>query len=230
MNLRHTLFVVLASASVLLTVGGCGSGHPTPAQTAGAATAPASTAATQVPGVSSASASTQTPTASSQAPGSASRAAGSASGSTPSSQPGRTAASLLAKYYGDLATYGSEAPPDERAAIVAALQSYLAALADGNWGQACAQLNDPLKTRLSAMFAHAKQFHGGGCVQVVGALFGRAPAPARRAQALTQVLSVRVKGNQAFVLYQSAQPTHDAISMLRVANAWKVGALVGSSL
>jgi hypothetical protein len=136
----------------------------------------------------------------------------------------------LARYYGDVATFGSEASGGNRAAIVAAMHSYLSAIAAGDWGAACGQLSTPIQHQLVVLLAHANGLRGRGCAAALGALLGHTPESLRREQTQLSVIAVRAQGDRAFVLYRSARLPHAMISMLRETGGWKAGVLAGSTV
>ena len=164
--------------------------------------------------------------------GSKSSTTGTASGSSGTAgdrTTGGASATPLARYYGSIATFGSEASGSERAAVLAALHSYLSAIAAGNWGAACEQLSTPIQHQLELLLAHAKGVRGRGCSAALGALLAHAPGSLRRQQVQLNVLAVRVNSDRAFVLYRSPQLPHAMISMLREAGRWRAGVLAGSN-
>ena len=133
----------------------------------------------------------------------------------------------MARYYGTIATFGSEAGGSDRTAILAALHSYLSAIAAGDWAAACRQLSAPIQQQLVLLLAHARGVRGRGCAAALGVLLGRAPGSVRRLMTPLSVIAVRDDGDRAFVLYRSAQLPHAAIAMLREAGRWKAGVLAG---
>jgi len=204
---------------VLVAIAGCGgSTRPSsaPATTSSATTSPATTSSASASGATAGRATTSSGSASSATAG-GDRSTG-AAGTAP-----------LARYYGSIATFGSEASGSERAAVLAALHSYLAAIAAGNWGAACEQLSTPIQHQLELLLAHAKGVHGRGCAAALGALFAHTPGSLRRQLTPLNVIAVRINSNRAFVLYRSTQLPHAVISMLREAGRWKAGVLAGSN-
>jgi hypothetical protein len=202
-------FTAAACCCVLVAIAGCGGSTRPPS-----ASTTASSATTASATSSSATASTRSTTSGRTGRGDHSAAASTAP---------------LARYYGSLATFGSEASGGDRAAVLAALHGYLSAIAAGDWGAACEQLSAPIQHQLELLIAHAKAVHGRGCAAALGALLAHAPSSLRRQQAQLNVLAVRINSDRAFVLYRSPQLPHAVISMLREAGRWKAGVLAGSN-
>ena len=164
--------------------------------------------------------------------GSKSSTTGTASGSSGTAgdrTTGGASATPLARYYGSIASFGSEASAGERAAVLSALHRYVSAIAAGNWGAACEQLSAPIQHQLALLLAHAKGVHGRGCAAALGALLAHAPGSLRRQLTPLSVIAVRVDSDRAFVLYRSPQLPHAVISMLREGGRWKAGVLAGSN-
>jgi len=191
------------------------SGSAATAPTHGA-TATAPGAAATSPGASNTSAGPTTSTGA--ASSSATRGGGTAGGG--SNAP-------LTRYYGTIATFGSEAGGSDRTAILAALHNYLSAIAAGDWSAACAQLSAPIVHQLDLLLAHAKGVRGHACSAALGALLGHTPGSVRRLMTPLSVIAARDDGDRAFVLYRSPQLQHAVISMFRQAGRWKAGVLAG---
>jgi hypothetical protein len=132
----------------------------------------------------------------------------------------------LARYYGSIVNFGKEASGRDRSSILTVLNSYLSAIAAGNWATACDQLAAPMQHQLELLFARV--VHRRGCAPVLGSLLAHTPAVLRRDQTPLSVISVRAQGDRALVLYRSRQLPHAVISMFREAGRWKAGVLAGS--
>ncbi len=219
------------SCCALLAITGCG-GSTSTSSTSGASAAHSGAGATSatVPTTltTTASATTRTATAAKgDAPADAAAAPGAAAEQGGAGRSG--SATGLARDYGSLATYGGEASGEVRAAILVTLHRYLSALAAGDWGAACGQLAAPVEGQLELLIAHAKSLHGKGCAAALGALLGRGPSVLRQQEGQLSVISVRIDGDHAVVLYRSPQLPHATLSMVRESGQWKAGVLSGSS-
>ncbi|HTA06390.1 MAG TPA: hypothetical protein VK774_08505 [Solirubrobacteraceae bacterium] len=112
--------------------------------------------------------------------------------------------------------------------MLAAFHSYLSAIGDGNWAEACTLLSTPVKTQLKQLLAHAKGISGHGCAVALAALLGRTPASLRQKQEPSSVVGVRILGDHAFVLYRSPQFPHATLSMARESGRWTAGVLAAA--
>jgi hypothetical protein len=127
-----------------------------------------------------------------------------------------------------MATYGRPAAGGDKAAVLAAFHSYLSAIGDGNWAEACTLLSAPVKAQLKQLLAHAKGLSGHGCTVALAALLGRTPASLRKKQEPSSVVGVRILGDHAFVLYRSPQFPHATLSMARESGQWTAGVLAAA--
>jgi len=217
-----------ACCCALVSVAGCGA-STSPTSTTATASGSAATAPTH-------GATATAPGAPATSPGASNTSAGpttsTRAASTSATRGGGTARggsnAPLTRYYGTIATFGSEASGSDRTAILAALHNYLSAIAAGDWAAACAQLSAPIEHQLDLLAAHAKGVRGHACSAALGALLGHTLVSARRQQAQLNILAVRASGNRAFVLYRSPQLQHAVISMFRQAGQWKAGVLAAS--
>lgn len=132
--------------------------------------------------------------------------------------------STLGRTYGNVASFGHQASPSDRASVVAAFHAYLSAIGAGDWTAACDELSTPVKQQLQALLARAGG-SAGRCAPALGVVLGRVPSSARRMLAQANVIAVRTDGDHAFVLYRSASLSHASISMLREAGRWTAGVL-----
>ncbi len=133
---------------------------------------------------------------------------------------------------GNIQTYGAEADKSDRAAVAAALRGYFDARADGDWARSCTYLATRTRRELEQFTSLSPRLKGADCGKLVGAVSAAMPAEqrARSTAAVTAILSVRVKGDTAAVIYRSAGGVKSAIPMVREGSDWKMGALVGSEV
>lgn len=125
--------------------------------------------------------------------------------------------------------YGVEAGAPERREAAIALQAYLNARVEGDWGRACSYLAkrplEQLERLQSAAAGQGKDL--GGCAGAL-ALLGEGEAQLREQARIAEVLSFRgegeVSGDPSYLLYL-APPTRTLYSMPMYlqGGAWKVG-------
>src|SRR5262249_48604508 len=124
-------------------------------------------------------------------------------------------------------TYGLEAPSPQRVQASLTLQRYLNAKARSNWGSACTYLSRALQSQLSAM---AKGAGAGDCAATMAAFSANIPSALLRKAAQVKVLSLRAKGDHAYLIYADGEGTVAQFPMVRQGGAWAVGAIAGSAL
>ncbi len=127
-------------------------------------------------------------------------------------------------------TYGTEAPAAERIAVAAAAKAFLDSEADGRWAVACTYLPSSTQRKMTRAAKRSPQIKGGGCAAVLGTMLARAPKPLLRSGSQIHVLSLRVKGSQAFVIYRNAAGKAYNLPLRREGGEWKVAALTGVAL
>jgi hypothetical protein len=127
-------------------------------------------------------------------------------------------------------TFGVESPSADRVEAAAVLQSFLDARAQGQWPQACSYLSSALREQLEALGKQTKQASLGDCPAMLGALSTRVAPTALHDAAEIQVISMRVEGSHAFLIYKDSEDTPLSMPVSREGDAWKVAALDGSAL
>lgn len=128
-------------------------------------------------------------------------------------------------------TFGLEASGSERARATAIARAYLGARASKRWVVACSYLAGPLKGQLEALLPRAPSAKAKGCAAAIEAISTGVPASVLRKGATVHVLSLRVKGPRAFLIYRGGGGgTPLALPMAREGGAWKVGALAANPL
>ena len=112
-------------------------------------------------------------------------------------------------------TYGLEASSAERAQATAAVQAYLDARASGNWSKVCSLLT--AKPR-----AEQGQFAGGAsCAKAMASFAAHAQTSVLEEEARIAVLSFRVGGKYAFLIYRRPDGIW-ATALTREAGNWKL--------
>ncbi len=203
-----------ATAALALLAAGCGGSSSTTSSTApagGAQTTPSGTATTTAPSGASAH------------PGTATTPSGTTS--APSGQSGSGSSSS-----GDnsIQTYGSEASGADKAAVVAAMRSFMGALASRNYTKVCAGLTASNRAQLQ-QFLKFKHQQSQGCAALKTLLTTQTSFAAKAAKAT--VLHFRIKGGTAFALFRSACCPVSFFVMKREQGAWKSTSLsVGTPL
>lgn len=194
-------FKALALTGALaLLVAGCGSGS--------SSSTTASTAAT--PGGSAAS----TPTSSSPST-TQSQAGSTATTTTPSA--GTTSPSQTPE--NSIKTYGSSASASEKAALSAAAFSFFRAMAASDYAKLCAGLSASNRKELEA-FDKAKHEQL-ACPVLLKALISTRGAPEARKAAAGRLISVRVKGPTAFVVFKPRGGVPSYFVLKREGSTWK---------
>lgn len=137
--------------------------------------------------------------------------------------------------------YGQEASEPELQEAAESLHGFLDARAERNWAAACGYLSKDVVdsfehiAEMARKATEAKQLPAGtikgkGCAAALDALSSRLPTSNLHEAAIANVGALRVKGDQAFLIYRGAQGVVAAIQVIREAGAWKVGALNGIPL
>ena len=96
---------------------------------------------------------------------------------------------------------------------------------------ACSYLSSSMKKQLESFGSQAQR--GGralDCAQVMKAFTAGVPEKALRTAADINVLSMRIKGGQAFLLYKDGDGLPSSVPMNEEGGAWKVSAIAGSAL
>jgi hypothetical protein len=121
--------------------------------------------------------------------------------------------------------FGAEAQGSEFKAPATALHDLLDARAQRNWAAACRYLSKGAKQGLAQLATKVPQLKGAGCAADLGALTGTIAAAKLREATIADVASVRVKGEQAFLIYRGAQGQVEAVAAVREGGVWKVASL-----
>lgn len=99
----------------------------------------------------------------------------------------------------------------------AALQGYFDARAEGDGAKACSYMSEQLRAFYDRIYKE------GGCAGFVEKSAERLSANERAAQAEVKVESVRLEGDEGFVVYTDAEGSQQAKPVEREGGAWKVG-------
>jgi hypothetical protein len=127
-------------------------------------------------------------------------------------------------------TFGVEGASEDRVQAARVFQAYLDARAAGDWALACSYLSGPIKTQLEQFGGQASRGGSPDCGQVMRALTEGVSPEALRSAADIRVLSMRVEGEQAFLIYREEEGLPSAVPMNAEGGSWKVSAIAGSAL
>jgi hypothetical protein len=127
--------------------------------------------------------------------------------------------------------FGGEADPSEFDAAAVALHNFLDARAESNWAAACDYLAKSVTEGLEKLAAQAKQVEATTCGEILEKLTNPAAKQSLSEEAAkANVGSLRVEGEQAFVIYTGLDGTVMAIPMANEGGSWKVASLAGTPL
>lgn len=126
--------------------------------------------------------------------------------------------------------YGVESQSSEREEAALIAQAYLKAQAAGRWSEACAYLNAKTRSGFEALAEKAQSPSAKGCAGAMATLFAKVPQAALQSAAEIHVISFRVEGDQAFVVYRDGTGKPFNLPMNREGEEWRVGALDGIGL
>ncbi|HEX7059292.1 MAG TPA: hypothetical protein VF176_05515 [Solirubrobacterales bacterium] len=154
----------------------------------------------------------------------------SASGGTPQEGSKAPAPGVPVTKGGDnsIQTYGLEASSGDRAEITALVQSYLDAIAAGNWAKACSYLTSSQQQQYDQFAQALKVPKGSGCPAVLGKLNSRIPKKTRVSDAKIDVLSLRIGDDNptgqenAFLIFKGADGKVYATVATREDDQWKL--------
>jgi hypothetical protein len=122
-------------------------------------------------------------------------------------------------------TFGREADDAESAEATQAVRGFFGGRADGEWAAACYYVSAETTATLTGLVKD-----GAGCVSALRELSRQAPRKALKQEARVKVGSVRIKGDQGFVIYKGMGGEWFAVPLNKEGGAWKLGALAGYPL
>jgi hypothetical protein len=154
------------------------------------------------------------------------------SASLPNEGTKRPAPSVPTNKGGDnsIQTYGVESGSADRAEAALALQAYLDARAAGDWASACSYLTFSTRLLLEKFAERVPRLRGAGCAEVMAAFAQGVPPAALAAEARIEVISLRVEGDRAFVIYRSPGNRVSTTPMAKENGAWKVAGMGATPL
>ncbi len=132
-----------------------------------------------------------------------------------------------AKHGNAIQTYGTEGPVTERVQATRFIASYLGTVAAGDWAAACDYLPAAIRHKAASAAKRYPQIKGSGCGAGLGAFLGTPPKALLRASTRVHVLSFRVKGDRAFLIYRNSAGKFYYLSLNRHGGGWQVSSLTG---
>jgi hypothetical protein len=120
--------------------------------------------------------------------------------------------------------FGVEGEVGEREQALATLRTYLDARAAGNWARACAETSAEFREQLATVVSTSKgDQKPEGCTTTLRVFLGRVPRSTMRGTAeIEGLLSFRVAGDYAYVIFRGADGTVRFIAMVDENGEWKV--------
>ncbi|HEX7245503.1 MAG TPA: hypothetical protein VF245_08070 [Solirubrobacterales bacterium] len=126
--------------------------------------------------------------------------------------------------------FGEESDETELEEAATALHDYLVARAGEDWTAACANLSKSVGEQLQTLASHSEGLSGKGCAAILGALTPKLPPSVRRESTIVDAGSLRLEGEQAFLIYRGAEEKTYTVLMAPEDGAWKVGSLAATPL
>jgi hypothetical protein len=128
-------------------------------------------------------------------------------------------------------TFGVESDSGERVQATATAAAYLRALGGGRWARACADLSASTRQQLGPLAENVRGSSSKvGCPGALRAFAARSPTAVLRGSAELRVLSLRVQGDRAFLIYEDGNGRASELPMSRSGGGWKVAAISGAAL
>lgn len=127
--------------------------------------------------------------------------------------------------------FGDEADTSELDAAAAALHNFLDARAARNWAAACEYLSNGVVESFESLASQAKGVGDTSCAALLEKLTNPAATASIKAEAeKADVRSLRIEGENAFLIYIGLDGAVLAISMVNEDGEWKVNSLAGTPL
>jgi hypothetical protein len=127
--------------------------------------------------------------------------------------------------------FGAEADTSELDAAATALHDFLDARAEGNWAAACHYMSKSVTESFEKLAAQGGAKGDTSCAATLEKLINpNAKALMKAEAAKADVGSLRIEGEQAFVIYTATEGTVLAMPMANEGGAWKVASLAGTPL
>jgi len=127
-----------------------------------------------------------------------------------------------------IAEFGEEATPEDAGAATDAVRGYLIAQSNRDWETACQNLSRQAQEGLRQS-APDPQLAKQGCSAILAEVFPSLGVSEQAAAAPKRITSVRVEGDQGYVLYRIEGNRPLYMPVTKEGGTWKVVALAGSS-
>jgi hypothetical protein len=127
-------------------------------------------------------------------------------------------------------SYGLESESADRLQAASVVKAYLDAQAAGRWSEACSYLSAELRARLEELAQSIPDSSASGCAAAMGTFLADVRKDALATVADIEVLSMRVRGKNAFLIYRDGEALATAMVMSLEGGTWRVGALAGNPL
>ncbi len=120
--------------------------------------------------------------------------------------------------------FGREGQVDEREQALATLKTFLKARAAGEWERACAATSRQFKRQIAVSAAALpKKERPKGCPATLQFVFKLIPQADLRASAeVRELLSFRVSGRYAYIIFRGAEDRADYIAMRNDDGVWRI--------
>jgi hypothetical protein len=127
--------------------------------------------------------------------------------------------------------FGEEADSTELDAAAVALHNFLDARAEANWAAACDYMSQSTIKSFEQLASQSQGLEGASCGEVLEQVTNPAARSSMKAEAENaNVGSLRLEGEQAFVIYTGVDGTILAMPMANEGGEWKVASLAGTPL
>lgn len=225
---RSLPLAALALVATALLLPGCGGGDEEQASTATRAQQETTAAPRQKPNEEKKG--SQRNAGSKQPSGQAGGGSNSSEGPVPGAKSAAPGVPIVRGGDNSIQVFGVEGETSQSEQAIATLEAYLNALRAGEWSRACAATSSEFKQELATMIARARARGDArkpkGCATTLRQLFADAPKAALRAAAqVNEVLSFRVEGEYAYIIFKGAEGAVRFIAMASDDGEWKVNTL-----
>jgi hypothetical protein len=126
--------------------------------------------------------------------------------------------------------FGSEAGGSESAAVLAAEQGYLSAIAHRNYAKACTLVSSSLRQQFVALVASGGGAHHPTCPELLPHILAANASHVAALQLSGKVIRVRVEGDHGFVVFHAPGARSFVFPMTKDGGSWRVESITSSVL
>jgi hypothetical protein len=126
--------------------------------------------------------------------------------------------------------FGSEAGGSESAAVLAAEQGYLSAIAHRNYDKACSLVSSSLEQQFDALVVTGSGGHHPTCQELLPHILAANASHVAALQLSGKVLKVRVNGDHGFVVFHAPGARSFVYPMAKDGGGWRVESITSSVL